>query len=260
MIEICMRFAGYDKDIKADTSVDLFMEQAKEYKKLVGDSKWNKTLEFISFRNASHPMVAVRAYEINEWTKTERFNNIIDYMNDESANAFKKLPIALSPKKIPGRNVADAQAKLLNMGLCDVTIERVTECENKAKEGTVISVLVNGDENAPDDWYKRDSKIVLRYYEPKSIEETAMEHPNEILLEIGHKGFLGKELKSTEEELKGLGFKNIEIKEMALPKFGMRGKENTIAKIIIGGQSKFEPNTWFEPNMEVILYYYVSVN
>ena len=48
--EMCMRFAGYDKDIADEANVELFMEQAKEYRELVNNSAWNKTLEFILFQ------------------------------------------------------------------------------------------------------------------------------------------------------------------------------------------------------------------
>lgn len=74
--EMCMRFAGLDKDIRVTANKDLFMEQAMEYKKLVADSKWNKTLEFLTFGNRTHPLNAVRAYECSERTKTETFLSI----------------------------------------------------------------------------------------------------------------------------------------------------------------------------------------
>ncbi|MBQ9608794.1 MAG: M48 family metallopeptidase [Lachnospiraceae bacterium] len=71
--EMCMRFAGYDKDIMADADINIFMEQAKDYRELVNNSAWNKTLEFILFQNYDHPINAVRANEIKEWEKSERF-------------------------------------------------------------------------------------------------------------------------------------------------------------------------------------------
>ena len=49
VVEMCMRFAGFDKDIEGEANVEEFMSQAIEYKELVSDSKWNKTLEFIMF-------------------------------------------------------------------------------------------------------------------------------------------------------------------------------------------------------------------
>lgn len=78
MSEVCMRLAGYDKDICASASKDAFMEQAKEYRDLVNNSKWDKTLEFLALRSLSHPLMAVRALECVEWAKTEQFQKILD--------------------------------------------------------------------------------------------------------------------------------------------------------------------------------------
>ena len=61
MKEVCMRLAGFDKDIMADASMDAFMEQALEYKEMVTNSKWDKTLEFVMFNMIDHPLMSVRA-------------------------------------------------------------------------------------------------------------------------------------------------------------------------------------------------------
>lgn len=74
--ELCMRFAGYDKDIHAEASKELFMEQALEYKALVSNSKWDKALELLMINSNTHPFVSVRAYECCEWTKTDAFSKL----------------------------------------------------------------------------------------------------------------------------------------------------------------------------------------
>jgi len=61
MIEVCMRFAGYDKDILADANTDAFMEQAIAYKEMIVENKWDKTLEFLNLAQVDHPFNAVRA-------------------------------------------------------------------------------------------------------------------------------------------------------------------------------------------------------
>lgn len=78
IIDMCMRFAGYDKDINAEGNVELFMEQAVEYKEMINSSKWDKTLEFYLLSRASHPFMAVRAYESSEWAKTEEFKRVLE--------------------------------------------------------------------------------------------------------------------------------------------------------------------------------------
>jgi len=78
MTEVCMRFAGWDKDVMAEASKELFMKQALEYKDMIENSKWDKTLEFFALLNATHPFTAVRAYEIDEWVKTEEFTTAME--------------------------------------------------------------------------------------------------------------------------------------------------------------------------------------
>ena len=78
MTELCMRLAGYDKDIDADASKEEFMVQAQEYREMIRNSKWDRTLEFLALRTKSHPLMAVRALECEEWAKSEQFQKILD--------------------------------------------------------------------------------------------------------------------------------------------------------------------------------------
>lgn len=255
-IEMCMRFAGYDKDIMADANIDLFMEQAKEYRELVKDSTWNKTLEFILFQNNDHPLNAVRAYEGREWAQSERYLNILEYLSSPETDAGKKLPIELSPKKLIGKNFADAQAKLLNKGFTNIQMVRNTDIQ-KIKEGNVTAITVNG--SCDDGWYKRDSEVLIEYFEAKTEEEIAMEHPGEIKLADNQKAFLGKDYEEVVSKLQGMGFTNIATKEIAMSKLGWGEKERHVAKISIGGQPQFGKNSWFLPDTEIVIYYYVPL-
>lgn len=76
MAEVCMRLAGYDKDIVYEANKAEFMKQALEYREMIADSKWNKTLEFIFMIDKDHPLTAVRALEVTEWSNTDLFNKI----------------------------------------------------------------------------------------------------------------------------------------------------------------------------------------
>lgn len=78
MMEVCLRFAGYDKDIDAIASKEAFLDQAREYKELVAGSKWDKTLEFLVLMSKSHPLTTVRALECEEWAKSEQYQRILD--------------------------------------------------------------------------------------------------------------------------------------------------------------------------------------
>ena len=85
MIEVCMRLAGFNKNIQDTPSRKAFMAQAEEYRKITSDSKWDKTLEFYLLSGASHPFMAVRALECQEWADSEKFRKIMDgsYLEEE---------------------------------------------------------------------------------------------------------------------------------------------------------------------------------
>lgn len=254
--EVMMRFAGYDKDIMADANVEAFMGQALEYKNLVDNNAWNKTLEFILFQNYDHPLNAIRAYEGREWEKTELYKNILEYVNSETSGDESKLPVEVSIKKMVGKNVVDVQAKLLTMGFDNIKTVRNTEA-TKTKEGSIIAITIN--ELSEDGWYKRSDEVRIEYFEAKTDEEIALEHPGEIKIGENQKYFLGKNYEEVKVELKYLGFTNFTIKEMAMSKIGWGEKENCVAKIIINDQSQFDKDSWFIKESEVIIYYYVRV-
>ena len=73
MQEVCMRLAGWDREIDADVNMDAFLAQAADYRNLINESKWNKALEFMILSGASHPLMAVRATECGTWFGTESY-------------------------------------------------------------------------------------------------------------------------------------------------------------------------------------------
>lgn len=254
--EVMMRFAGYDKDIMADANVEAFMEQALEYKNFVANNAWNKTLEFILFQNYDHLLNVIRAYEGREWEQTERYKDILEYVSSEPSEAESKLPVEIFLKKMVGKNVTDIEAKLLTMGFSNIKIKRNAEA-TKIKEGNIISITIN--ESAEDGWYKRTDEVLIEYFEAKTDEEIALEHPGEIKIGENQKHFLGKNYEKVKAELEDLGFSQFIIKEMAMSKIGWGEKEECVAKIIINNQAQFDKDDWFTKESEVILYYYVRV-
>ena len=79
---VMLRFSGTNKDIDSLINKEEYLKQANEYKQYVSDSKWNKTLEFLAFSTASHPMNVLRTSAIIEWCKSSDFNKIL--LNGES--------------------------------------------------------------------------------------------------------------------------------------------------------------------------------
>ena len=92
MSEVCMRLAGFDKDIPVVAYKENFIEQAKEYRNIVSSSKWDKTLEFFALRYKDHPFMSVRALECEEWGSSEKFNGILKgtYVPKNPSEAIEK--------------------------------------------------------------------------------------------------------------------------------------------------------------------------
>ena len=258
VMEMCMRLAGCDKDIVEKPDIDSFMKQAEEYKAMVDESKLNKTLEFILFQNEDHPLNVVRAYEAREWEKTERFKNIQGYVNCKEEDKDLSLPVELFPEKFIGKNYSDIVTSLLSKGFINVEGNRNTENKKKAIEGEILSVCINEEVDCKKDYYKKDAKIVIEYYESKTADEIASEHEEEIQTLEGYKFFQGKSTYIVAHMFEEAGFTDIVVKEIAIPKLGVLVKEDTIAKVIVGEKEKFSGNDWFKPNEMVILYSYKS--
>ena len=77
MSDVCMRLAGYDKDIEAVASKEEFMIQAREYREMIKSSAWDKTLEFLTLQGITHPVMTVRALECEEWANSEQFRAML---------------------------------------------------------------------------------------------------------------------------------------------------------------------------------------
>lgn len=256
-IELCMRYAGF-KDDKNEAAVEAFLKQAEEYKEMVDDSKWNKTLEFLLFKDNSHPLNAVRAYEAREWAKTDRFKNIKAYMEAPDGAKDINLPGKLDPKDILGMEFINAEVKLKNEGFNNISAKRVSEGPSSAKPGDVVKLIINGDENPKADFYDRSAEIVLGYYVPKTDDELAKEHAGQIRIRKASSEYYGKPVGDVSFEFSSAGFENIKIKEQPMSILTRKDKEGTVAKITINGVSVFEKDYWVDPTVMIVIYKYVD--
>lgn len=78
VIETMMRLAGGTTHIDSEINKDLFISQATNYRQIMAESKSSKTLEFLLTKNNTHPLLAVRAYEAQQFASSEEFKNIIE--------------------------------------------------------------------------------------------------------------------------------------------------------------------------------------
>ena len=65
VVELMMAFSGGTSNLGLKMSREAFFKQAQEYKILIDNSAYNKTLELIKFWSNTHPLNAYRAYEID---------------------------------------------------------------------------------------------------------------------------------------------------------------------------------------------------
>lgn len=213
-VKVCMHLAGFDKDIAAEANVDEFMNQALEYKQMVEESKWDKTLEFMFLCNRDHPLTALRAYECNEWAKTERFAKIAEYIrtcnavSDKEAIAFlKEVPMAESAKHYVGKHIDEVSEQLTALGFTDVRKVKTTQKGGIVKSGQVIGIIINGQEGFNKyEWYPVDALVEIEFYEPETEEEVAAAHPGQKRIPNSSKRYLGQTFETVVAELQDAGF------------------------------------------------------
>ena len=116
MQEVCMRMAGWDKEIDAEVSLDTFLEQASGYKELISESKWNKTLEFLILSQSSHPLMAVRALECRNWYRSEAYQDAVRYLVEPAPGKIA------APQETGGKETAGAFRPLEDLFADRVTV------------------------------------------------------------------------------------------------------------------------------------------
>ena len=264
VVEMCMRFAGLDKDILAEANVDEFMNQALEYREMVNDSKWNKTLEFLLISEMDHPLNAVRAYECSEWAKTERFTKITNFINgctdcgDNALTAYlQEIPMPEPAKHYIGKNVVETQKAIMQLGFNNVRTVKITQKGLMVKDGQVLNIRINGSDGFNMcEWYPVESEIIIEYYEPETEEEIAAAHPGQLRTPNSSKYYIGRVYTEVVEELEKAGFTNIETEEQQKDKKGLLSKNGGIAIISINGQTQFAKGEWFDEKAAIRITYY----
>lgn len=267
IVKMCMHFAGYDKDIAGEANVDEFMNQALEYKAMVKESVWDKTLEFMFLSDKTHPLAALRAFECNEFAKTDRFKKISEFIStdnsgsDENAIAFlREVPIAEPSKQYIGKNVDDVVDQLLALGFKDVRKVKTTQKGSMVKPGQVVCILIDGHDGFNRyEWHSVDAVIEVEFYEPETEEEVAAAHPGQRRMPDSSKRYLGRTFESVVEELRAAGFINIELECQRKAKKGWLSKEGAISKISVNGQTQFEKGEWFAEGSIIRIAYYSYV-
>lgn len=263
MVELCMRFAGFDKDVEGEVNIDEFMNQALDYLEMVKDSKWNKTLEFLYLSDVDHPLNAVRAYECSQWCKTDSFDKITNYINSKNKSeadlmkSLDEIPMDRDSKTYSGENIEKVHKAFCDMGFSNVVDIKTSKKGLLTKDKQVLNIKVDGTDGFDEcEWLSKSSKIELEYYDESGLtEEASAAHPGQLRIPDSTKAYLGRAYMSVSEEIRTAGFMNIELQEQKKAKKGLFEKDGKVTLISVNGQTRFSKDEWFDEKAKIIIVY-----
>ncbi|MBR2802310.1 MAG: M48 family metallopeptidase [Erysipelotrichaceae bacterium] len=262
MMEVCARFAGYDKDIHEPINMEAFMDQARDYKELIESSSFNKGLETILFSMNSHPINAVRAYEANEWAKSENYQRAKEYFASYDAGMLPdELPLPWDERGVLGQDAAKVEEELRGLGFRNIELQRSTDRPLFSKDNSIYGVNVNGFRSfAEGDWVTPDTKIVLRYYKSLSEDELKALHPGEIRLPRSARFLEGEKYFFVEKELRDAGYTNIHcepIKDIVRDDDRNRYR---VTSVSVNGDNKRSRGDWIKADTPIAIYYHDKIH
>lgn len=141
VIDVMMALAGATSNLNLKFDREEFFKQAIEYKELVENSSYNKVLEFIAFGFHTHPLIAYRAYEIDQFYK-KFTDKLIFNSGDANRNLVfdnnKKYTLRIKFEYIKPKGI-------LKMGgiLDSASLEvRIGKAEHTLKKNTVEEIVL----------------------------------------------------------------------------------------------------------------------
>ena len=259
VVEFCLRMAGFDKNIPIQANKEAFIEQAKAYHDMVKDSAFNKTLEFMMFSTRSHPLNAVRAYEANEWCKTDSFKQLVKYLDEQQQGVRPtSVPMNDTAHSFVKKNADEVMQQLKNMGFTNVSMNRSTDERSGMPLNGVVSAVAGGRSDIKKgEWLPADIPWVITAYLPLTDFEQFAAHPGQACVPYSDVGYCGRDYRTVVDELRALGFTNITVCEQADIKVKFLIKEYSVAHISIDHNDRFEKNSWFNVNAPVVIRYHV---
>ena len=254
MIEVCARFAGFDKDIPYGMNFEAFMNQAKEYEEMMKDNNMNKTMEFMMFANRSHPLNAVRAYEAKQWEQSENYTKAREYFEAfRNHRTPESEPLEFSEKTLLGKDLEEVREALRSHGMTNIRYYRNTERNVFLKKNSVTGVKINGRNDFKEgEWTKTDAEVEVTYYLPFSDEEEKLTHPDEVKVPHSASYYRGKPYRAVCEDLHKAGFTDIRVQRV----IDADKERNTVANISIEGIEKFHRNDWMPKDAMIVVMYY----
>lgn len=262
MVEVCLRLAGYDKDISANGNVDAFLAQAEEYLAMRNDSAWNKTLEFLMFNQLDHPLIAVRALECRNWTQSEQFIKIKGYLKSPDATELyvKDIPAPEAAKRFVGMPFEDVKIIFAQAGFQNISLDTTTNRGPLTKDGRVTLVCIDDDDEfSQGTWFNERSEVRITYFHIPTPQELSEANPGKIQLPISSKGAVGKLYSDVYAAFTTAGFTNVTLEEQRVRK-SLFSKDEAIILVSVDGKADFDMGTWLTPDTPVKIIYTKILN
>ena len=126
-IDVLLRINGYNRNINRDE----FLKQALDLEEFVKDSKSNALIEQMLIQGESHPRLATRVYECYEWSKSNRFVDILNGTIDEGTSNTNE-------EEIETREIVQANVEVKSQNNIDTTTidERLSVVNNELEKYT----------------------------------------------------------------------------------------------------------------------------
>lgn len=261
IIEMCLRFSGFEKDIKGVINLDEFMNQAAEYKSMMETSGWNKTLEFLMFSQNDHPLNAVRAYECFQWAQTDKFARFMQHVNNELPDVplielMGEIPVPEAAAFYTNKNVNAVVEMFREYGFTRIITEAVPSKGFFTKDGNVASVIINGNNSFEmNTWFTPDSEIRIYYYGYAAVQSFTALPPDKVRIPEASWTFTGTHCKAAEEAFRNAGFTNISFLEQKKETKGIFDKDFSVCSVSINGNTIFNKNDPCDKISPVVITY-----
>lgn len=261
-IQLCMHFAGYDKDFfNIQPNVDAFLSQIEDYKKLTANNAWNKTLEFLWMRNRDHPQSAIRAYECKEWAKSQQFDKIVRYLGTTDVKRLTdgsetpiEVPMPEESKFFVGKETEEVIRTMEDAGFINIKTVRTMDKGKVSKDGLVVEVLAAGEAFKQLDWMPADTEITITFFKAQTEEEDIAAHPGMIRMPESSSRFIGQDYMEVTKQLASAGFTVITAGTQPI-RIALFTKEGSVAKVTANNEDKFEKGAWYYPNVPIHIVY-----
>ena len=212
-------------------------------------------------RNQDHPQSAIRAYECNEWAKSQQFGKIVRYLGsfdtkrtiDESGSPVEA-PMPEQSKAFVGKETDEVIKVLEETGFTNISTVRTMEKGAVSKDGQVVEVLADGKAFDQLEWFPVDTEITVTFFKARTEEEDIAAHPGMIRMPESAGKFIGRDYMEVTMQLAAAGFTKI-VAETQPILIALFTREGSVAKVTADDEANFEKGAWYAPDTLIRIIY-----